>query len=1441
MNPSLLLFLKKLQVIEINNNIAGRKQTLKRVDRNGFMEIRQGPERNYWKTVSKPLSVPQVVHEERRKDILETEIMLAFPLNSCGKDFSLQEQYVFAFLPIRRFGFDFVIHGDFILNASRDDIIDNSWNQFIRDSINAAFFAAIEEFKADNNLKYTFYGCIPLEEEVTDTFFLPVVKSLYEQLLQTDFLLSESNNWRKPNEILIADKNVKKLITNQMTTSFFGKEYLSPQAKVPSEVLSKLKVEKFSFDYLVKVLSNEIWMKEQDDNWFASLYQCLSNQKLDNKQLETLSNLKLLRLENQELDSVNKALIFLTLSTKKEYGFETEIRVFKKKILEIIRKKGAKQSAHIRAFLRRLGVKEAQPYEIIEHYILPLYESDGWKVKSSTVLEGHIEYIKDNIERYSKENGKRLAEAQPNAAEKQDPLNHLKTAILLRIISSEQNLYAHPSMIYISSVYGNKNVFEPFFSQVNDAYFLHPCYASTKEIETLEVSSNQEDKKRQESLRRKKLNALKSWRDFLSKIGVHTTIAVFKDPETMLVAQPYWASSTITRKRLNYSDKEKSVWKCCDWEESHSGYFILDDWKSDHFAELCENIQTLDEKRKLELCEKVVSMFDENWSDYKNFRNCKYYYRVTGQYGWNHEETLSTFLFQLRNTPWCPTKNGKLDKPSAIYIDKPELRALLGDSVSYLAIKLTNSEFIHDIGIHASVSIDDVLNNLLSLTLTPVISEQSVKTIYNYLSENFIGNEQKIQQTFRSNSAIFIPVANHVLGNSQVFWSDVSDIFGNTHDYLVKYYPNLKSFFVDKILIREKPSFKDYADLLLELTKKDAIEQTDERLIMEIYEELNYGLIPRIDQSPISNENWWERFISHSMLLNQKRKLCKNDNDQVLIVDNARLHRIFENEPRLSFLFLPKDYNPDKLSFFLKALNIRFLTHSVEKIPSDKLTAVISEKLTSQFQGLLPYFLRFLYWKNLEKYEEIKNNIKNLKMISISVIDKINVNFQITLKDKTLIQILGEDPSVFWQNKLIISKETSERLDNFAVEISKLFSTSLDMAGISVSLLNKQTNQEREELMDLLEIGDLPDSEIESLKSFENQPSISQADEHLQSVTDLPPENDIAQPPVEEVKPTAQPLEPPITAVPIIEQSAPEKSVEAEIPSTIEQETFSTKNGQIPEKSSIQEQTQATDGVVSATEQKAERTQSGTTEDETIDETPTLEPTPDTPIIEKPIAEPQEPIEEPPPAEEPLIEDSIKEPMTGDQEQEAESSDEDPASEQPTDVPPPEEETPAKPTTYPTVTEQRDTTKAKWVKRSYNYNCQICLSQESPEILNYPKSYAEPQINRRYMIQGHHVREVKKEMGHDHVGNILSLCTYHHMSCLHPYPFDEPLLDLISKFFGNLTEKEIIWSGGLVTKWKVLDTGQKFKDGQPLNIVFNLAHLEQVQKYIRFLSETTEK
>jgi len=337
------------------------------------------------------------------------------------------------------------------------------------------FFDAVKEFKNDEKLKYNFYDYLPLEE-VKDEFFLPVVNQIYEKLREEECILSETNRWSKPSEVLIGDEEIRKIVTNEDLQNIFGKEYLSRRIRVKRAILRRLGIKEFSTEDLIKCLEHTEWVKKQSANWFANLFKYLSNKKLSDEQLEQLKNLNIIKLENGELTSINEGVVFFPLK-KTVYGFESELRVIKKDIMDAILNYEKEERDKILDFLKKFGLKQANPYEIIENHILPIYENDEWEQKDSATLLGYIKYIKDNIDRYKKESDRRLNANKESWEVKEDPLKRLKNSLLIRINKDDEGKewYDKPRNIYLPKIYGNENDLETLFEGI-DVSFVHPCY-----------------------------------------------------------------------------------------------------------------------------------------------------------------------------------------------------------------------------------------------------------------------------------------------------------------------------------------------------------------------------------------------------------------------------------------------------------------------------------------------------------------------------------------------------------------------------------------------------------------------------------------------------------------------------------------------------------------------------------------------------------------------------------------------------------------------------------------------------------------------------------------------------------------------------------------------------------------------------------------------------
>jgi len=1086
-HPNLLLFLQKLKIIEIEDKTRGIYKRFERFEKDNMVEIKieeRVGELNKasvlrWFVIKKLLTVPSEISEDKRRDVKETEITLAFPLKEDGSPDASKEQYVFAFLPVRRYGFNFIIQADFILPIIREDVIkDNMWNLWLRDSIVDVFIDAVNKFKKDDRLKHCFYEYLPLDE-VKDEFFLPAVERIYKRLKEEECILTEVNIWKKPSEVLIGNKEIKKIVTNEYLYKFFRKEYLSDKIKAKKQVLHKLGIRDFSINDLIGILGSTEWLKKQGDKWFARLYKYLSNKKLSEEQLENLRNLDIIRLENGEVTSINKDTVFFPIEKERTYGFESELRIIRRDIIDIISTCRKEEKDEVFAFLEKLGIRYATPYEIIENHILPIYENGAWKEKDSDILIGHIMYIKDHLNEYYEESDRRLNRNRRWWEPKKDPLDHPKKSLLIR---TNRNNYDYPENIYLPKSYGNENDLERLFEGI-EVSFVHLCYLEqdikyindeTSELENkLKDKSKTWKKKHKKEVKKieKKIRDLKEekekkigeWKAFFLSLGVHEVpkVECYEGSCESKYSHKYYDFQNrlgIPEEKMKYSTKGHRV---RDWKLSPEFEYIL-------------------EKGNAERIRILLAILDKYWNGkYSKYLNMDYWWFYYEEY---HNTFPSSFIRDLQEKIRLLTTQNILASPSEVFLNKPEIRELLGDTVLYLAVDIKNEDFIKALGINTEANIGGVLNYLKALVKQKNTDKGKFEKLYEFLDEHFEEGATNIKEEFAENSLIFVPNTEKKYYNvKEVIWKDISDVFGENRIYLEKQYPKLKKFFVEKIGISERPTPKDYAEVLVDISKKDEISEKDKKIVVKIYEELNRNLNPDRVENPISQEDWWKEFTQKPIFLTDRGEFRRNWGD-IFINDDNELYELFKDEENIYFLWLPEKYNSDRIRHFIEACGLRYISKSTKTEPLlEEGEYSKDQELTNRIRFLIPYVLRYLYWRENAIYEKLKKEeiFKKIGAVEVYVTNNLKVKYSINVNKWRTVNKEAERKCIYHDSHLYLSRNNGSIYD-LAVEFSKVFG---EIKGLDDFLMNIFNNlSHAEDIMNVKKIEDLPEDEKEILK-----------------------------------------------------------------------------------------------------------------------------------------------------------------------------------------------------------------------------------------------------------------------------------------------------------------------------------------------------------------------
>lgn len=404
LDASLLLFLAKLREFDLKHEDGTR--TFSRHDYENFSHLKSTVidsrgttliEESRFLRVSTAVSM-QGADDEKRPENDISEVVLAFPVDSRGKASPQASSQVFAFLPIGLFGFKFAIQADYILSSSREAIhIDRKWNQRLRDSIAIAFVKAVDDFKSNKELSFSYLQFLPKVEELLDPFFKPVASQILALLSEMNCLLSVSGRWRLPAELRFGNKKFQRLFPSPVAQTIFGFDYLDNRVVADENLLKRLGAKPISATDIIGVFKHHgDWLSTQSSEWKAKWYAFLADSDSTDLLNAGLMSTRCIPINSGAFAVPNKTSVFYPLNRGRKYGFERELTIVDGELLQ----QASVHSTQIDGFFAALLVKKDDPFDLVNSHILPRHKSGVWQQSDKKALIGHLRYIKDKFDQY---------------------------------------------------------------------------------------------------------------------------------------------------------------------------------------------------------------------------------------------------------------------------------------------------------------------------------------------------------------------------------------------------------------------------------------------------------------------------------------------------------------------------------------------------------------------------------------------------------------------------------------------------------------------------------------------------------------------------------------------------------------------------------------------------------------------------------------------------------------------------------------------------------------------------------------------------------------------------------------------------------------------------------------------------------------------------------
>ena len=413
LHPSLLLFLNRLRSITIDNRSMNSKQIFERFDLPGtsIVEMHCGERIEKWFIIKKQLIIPEEIKISLDDAIEATEIALAFPLHQMknNEEIHLIKQDVYAYLPLRTFGFTFIIQADFEVPSSRQDILSDSlWNQFLLNEIPTLFLSTLDAFEQERSaLPFDplrlFLHFLPDQTSIySNHLFTPVCQNILHSLRSHRFLpVINDNQLHMPHECVLAnDSTIKEILTPEILFNHLHLYYLKDEFYEHEKQLYELGVNRLDHHQLIEIIkgifTSEITFENKNilAKWLACLHRCLNELSLNDEQqvLQHIRLLKIFPLKNHQefitLNNLNQTIFFPSRDLLLPELIENDLMIVDEDL--------CKHSSQVQALLERLGIQHLTHKSICEQHIFPIFESEQrWTVKSSETLIAYVIYIYD--------------------------------------------------------------------------------------------------------------------------------------------------------------------------------------------------------------------------------------------------------------------------------------------------------------------------------------------------------------------------------------------------------------------------------------------------------------------------------------------------------------------------------------------------------------------------------------------------------------------------------------------------------------------------------------------------------------------------------------------------------------------------------------------------------------------------------------------------------------------------------------------------------------------------------------------------------------------------------------------------------------------------------------------------------------------------------------
>jgi hypothetical protein len=837
-SPETILFLTKLESLSIH--IDGRDSTLELMrDTSRQPTIDLLVHQNdsdvavdqYW-VYSETIPVPPDIREEKRLDVADRVVTLAFPLGDTDSQGTL-----FAFLPTEiASGLPFLVNADFLLTANRESIqVSRRWNKWLRDEVGAVAVRGLQSMLSDPAVGLQMYGYIPIPDDLKTSvaFLKPICEMACERLATLPVVLTVGGTYVLPNDARLVEDEFRGLFADspELPSKFSEISFVQQSLEGHSKRLRAIGVNSIARKERLECLSDERWNGGQTVAWFVRLFRFLRDSKAFGPK-EPFESLPIIPLDGGGLCRVGQSRVYLSSrNNTSSQGHQISEGLPQLQFLHPeVQYQLEEDPDLLNWFCKKFDATSFSVSNYVEGTLVPWLDTNAEELSERQLFEA-LTYVCAGWRDIEETAIDRICREMPVLLDTGDIVRRedLRGEQLLtpreldkdrgwQVLLKQRSETAHHDVL--SAKYLG----------------LQPSGASLPQ--------------------------------FLGAIGAEAfpRLVTLQEHVHLLRGRGFGRY---------YSDVYKAIPRNYTQAPSIVSWVPPDHFFNDGQRENYKNRRALLYwlEAAVEKYAEEIAEADLNWFYYTKQYRC----------------LPSLLQYHLQRDPWVKTTHG-IKPPTQAFRKTKQIREIFGDRLPYVEEKISAAvgEYL---GVKTEATTETIVEFLRDLSGSDGVDSRTVLALYSYLAR--FGKHY--QDVFAEEPLIYVPgEAAAWFISSEVVWKDYSNVLSGVYGYLEPVYGahELRKFFVDSLGVSERVSAEELARAWLMLPERDDLEPGQMESALEVIVPGVASVL--LDSDDDDLPGWWEDFADTVQVWTRDDTF--ESPERVYIADDRILERMFSDK-----------------------------------------------------------------------------------------------------------------------------------------------------------------------------------------------------------------------------------------------------------------------------------------------------------------------------------------------------------------------------------------------------------------------------------------------------------------------------------------------------------------------------------------------------------------